>query len=107
MGCICSKVLDTILKQKTVRKTPLFCLALILGLKAYIESKKDIPAGAEILVDYGKDYWKVIRENMKLRADEEKEAQKKAQKKLKRAPSQRNGVKHKAGTTAKRTNTKR
>src|SRR5688572_11090877 len=77
------------------------------GLKAYIESKKDIPAGAEILVDYGKDYWKVIRENMKLRADEEKEAQKKAQKKLKRAPSQRNGVKHKAGTTAKRTNTKR
>src|SRR5688572_10608739 len=36
------------------------------GLKAYIESKKDIPAGAEILVDYGKDYWTVIRENMRL-----------------------------------------
>ena len=43
------------------------------GLKAYIESKKDIPAGAEILVDYGKDYWKVIRENMKLWKKEEKE----------------------------------
>ena len=72
------------------------------GLKAYIESKKDIPAGAEILVDYGKDYWKVIRENMKLRADEEKEAQKKAKKKLKSVSSKRNGVKHQAGTTAKR-----
>lgn len=46
------------------------------GKKAYIESKKDIPAGAEILVDYGTDYWKVIRENMRLWAKEEKEAKK-------------------------------
>lgn len=45
------------------------------GLKAYIESKRDIPAGSEILVDYGKDYWKVIRDNMKLWKSEEKEAQ--------------------------------
>ncbi|MEX1240730.1 MAG: SET domain-containing protein-lysine N-methyltransferase [Cyclobacteriaceae bacterium] len=44
------------------------------GRKAYIESKKDIPAGAEILVDYGGDYWKVIRENRKLWAREAKEA---------------------------------
>ena len=36
------------------------------GLKAFIEARKDIPAGAEILVDYGKDYWKVIRYNLKL-----------------------------------------
>jgi SET domain-containing protein len=43
------------------------------GLKAYIESKKEIPAGSEIFVDYGKDYWKVIRENMKLWAEEAKE----------------------------------
>ena len=43
------------------------------GKKAYIESKKDIPAGAEILVDYGGDYWKVIRENIKLWAREAKE----------------------------------
>jgi SET domain-containing protein len=48
------------------------------GLKAYIESKRDIPAGSEIFVDYGKDYWKVIRENMKLWAQEAKEAEKKA-----------------------------
>jgi len=45
------------------------------GVKAYIESKKDIPAGSEIFVDYGKDYWKVIRENVKLWKKEEKEAQ--------------------------------
>lgn len=43
------------------------------GLKAYIETKKDIPAGGEIFVDYGKDYWKVIRENMKLLAEEAKD----------------------------------
>jgi uncharacterized protein len=46
------------------------------GLKAYIESKKDILPGTEILVDYGKDYWKVIRENIKLREDEAKEEKK-------------------------------
>ena len=43
------------------------------GRKAYIESKKDIPAGGEILVDYGGDYWKVIRENRKLWAKEAKD----------------------------------
>ena len=44
------------------------------GKQAFIESKKEIPAGAEILVDYGTDYWKVIRENIKLWAREAKEA---------------------------------
>ena len=46
------------------------------GLKAYIEANKDIPAGAEIFVDYGKDYWKVIRENVKLWAQEAKDSKK-------------------------------
>ena len=36
------------------------------GLKVYIKSTKDIPAGAEIFVDYGKDYWDVIRYNLRL-----------------------------------------
>ena len=49
------------------------CDYVIDGKKAYIESKKDIPAGAEIFVDYGKDYWKVIRENIKLWKAEAKE----------------------------------
>lgn len=73
------------------------------GLKAYIVSKKDIPAKAEILVDYGKDYWKVIRENIKLWAKEAKEE----------AKENGNGAKHsgkgKAGKyyhkTAKRVDT--
>jgi SET domain-containing protein len=43
------------------------------GLKAYIESKRDIPARSEIFVDYGADYWKVIRENIKLWKAEAKE----------------------------------
>ncbi len=36
------------------------------GVKVYIESRKDIPAGAEILVEYGKEYWDVIRHNIKV-----------------------------------------
>jgi SET domain-containing protein len=36
------------------------------GLRVFIESKKDIPAGGEILVDYGKEYWDVIRYNNKI-----------------------------------------
>jgi SET domain-containing protein len=83
------------------------------GKKAYIESKKDIPAGSEIFVDYGKDYWKVIRTNIKLWKQEAKdlEKQKKAKTKKKGVASKnpRNGkvVNGKAskkvhGTTAKR-----
>lgn len=53
------------------------------GLRAYIESKQDIPAGGEIFVDYGKDYWKVIRENLKLAKDEEKKKKATAKKKKK------------------------
>jgi len=36
------------------------------GGKVFIESRKNIPAGAEILVEYGKDYWDVIRHNRKV-----------------------------------------
>ena len=64
------------------------------GKKAYIESKKDIPAGAEILVDYGADYWKVIRENMRMWAKEEKEALKEAHRS--------NGKAHKKSPSKKR-----
>ena len=71
---------------------------IVDGLKAYIESKKDIPAGGEILVDYGKDYWKVIRQNIRLRKQEEKEAKQK----LNGTVSTKNGVKHQVHATAKR-----
>lgn len=33
------------------------------GLRVFIVANKDIPAGSEILVDYGKDYWKIIKYN--------------------------------------------
>ncbi len=62
------------------------------GLKAYIESKRDIPAGAEILVDYGPDYWKTIRENIRLEKKEkalEKTSKGKVQKHLKRKTAKR------------------
>lgn len=36
------------------------------GKKVYIEATKDIPAKSEILVDYGREYWQVIRDNMKV-----------------------------------------
>jgi hypothetical protein len=34
-----------------------------VGLKVYIDAVEDIPAGAEILVAYGKEYWDSIRIN--------------------------------------------
>jgi SET domain-containing protein len=61
------------------------------GKKAYIESKKDIPAGAEIFVDYGKDYWKVIRANIKLWKKEAKELEQQKKAKTKNGIASRNG----------------
>jgi len=49
------------------------------GMKVYIESVKDIPAGAEILVEYGKEYWDVIRHNIKVEAQRQKLRKRKAQ----------------------------
>jgi SET domain-containing protein len=34
--------------------------------KVYIQSKKDIPAGAEIFVDYGREYWETMRYNERI-----------------------------------------
>jgi len=34
--------------------------------RVYIKAVKNIPAGTEIFVDYGKDYWDVVRYNIKL-----------------------------------------
>jgi SET domain-containing protein len=36
------------------------------GLNVFIEAVKDIPAGQEILVPYGKEYWDAIKHNLKL-----------------------------------------
>ncbi|HYG04465.1 MAG TPA: SET domain-containing protein-lysine N-methyltransferase, partial [Chryseosolibacter sp.] len=74
------------------------CDYVIDGKKAYIESKRDIPSGAEIFVDYGKDYWKVIRENMKLWAAEAREAKKASG----AGKASKKSAKKKKGKTAKR-----
>ncbi len=47
------------------------------GYRAYIESVKNIEAGSEILVPYGKEYWDVIRKN---ELEDEKEAARNAKK---------------------------
>ena len=44
------------------------------GKNVYITSKKEIPAGSEILVGYGKEYWDVIRHNIKIDKARQKEA---------------------------------
>jgi SET domain-containing protein len=41
------------------------------GQQVFIEAVKDIPAGNEILVSYGKEYWAVVRAN--IRQDKKKQ----------------------------------
>lgn len=50
------------------------------GLKVYIVAKKNIPAKAEILVGYGKEYWDVIKDNYRQQLKEKEKAKKKAKK---------------------------
>lgn len=84
------------------------CDYITEGKRAYIESKKEIPAGGEILVDYGGDYWKVIRENIKLWAREAKEAAKAARSNGKAARKTSGKVtKRTAGKTKKKTTRKK
>ena len=45
--------------------------------RCYIEASKDIPAGSEILVGYGAEYWQVIRYNIKLEQKNREKAGKK------------------------------
>jgi SET domain-containing protein len=40
------------------------CTYIIEGLKVYIKSMCRIPAGSELFVGYGKEYWEIIRENL-------------------------------------------
>ena len=56
------------------------CVYQFYDGKVYIEAIKDIPPNAEILVEYGKEYWDVIRHNAKVSARELKEAKKKLSK---------------------------
>lgn len=42
--------------------------------RVFLESRKDIPPGGELLVGYGKDYWDVIRKNMRIDKEKIKKA---------------------------------
>lgn len=61
-------------------------------LRVYIEAVKDIPAGAEILVQYGKEYWDVIKHNIRL---DEREKAKLEKEKLKKTASGKKTAKKK------------
>ena len=58
---------------------------VVEGKKCFIEATKDIPAKSEIFVGYGKEYWKVMKDNWKLEEKERKEKEKKEKKKKKKA----------------------
>lgn len=46
--------------------------------RCYIEATRDIPAGSEILVGYGAEYWQVIRYNIRLEQRNKEKAGKKS-----------------------------
>ena len=49
------------------------CVYVNDGTRAFIESVKNIPAGAEIFVDYTKEYWDVLKENIRAKKKAAKE----------------------------------
>jgi SET domain-containing protein len=50
--------------------------------RCYIEASKDIPAGSEILVGYGGEYWQAIRYNIRLEQKKREKAGKKPKNEL-------------------------
>ena len=53
--------------------------------RCYITAIKDIPAGSEIFVEYGAEYWQAIRYNIRIeKQDKEKALKEKARKKAKK-----------------------
>ena len=49
-----------IVRSEGVRNNSMYAID---GLRVYIVALKDIPAGSEILVGYGKEYWDIISQN--------------------------------------------
>lgn len=72
------------------------------GLRAFIESKRDILAGEEILVSYGNDYWKVIRQNIKADLEKQKKEARKKAVVEKGAPAKKKGSAHKRSVDRKK-----
>jgi uncharacterized protein len=55
------------------------------GNKVYIVAKKDIEPGREIFVDYGKEYWDVIKYNLKIEKANAKSTNKTQRRKSKKS----------------------
>ncbi len=58
------------------------CCYDIWKKRGWIKAEKNIKAGEEIFVDYGKEYWKDIQYNIKLEEKRKKEAQKNKKEKI-------------------------
>ncbi|HYO21387.1 MAG TPA: SET domain-containing protein [Flavisolibacter sp.] len=72
------------------------CVYINEGKRAFIETTKNIPAGAEILVNYTKEYWDVMKENMRIEG----------QWPLKKAQAKQTAIKKKAAAKKKTTTKK-
>ncbi|WP_126974253.1 SET domain-containing protein [Gynurincola endophyticus] len=71
------------------------------GKRVFIVAKKDIPKGSEIFVDYGKEYWDVVKFNIKLQKEEEKEAAAKKAATEKKSSAKKKTSKKASGTAKK------
>jgi len=71
-------------------------------MRVYIEAVKDIPAGGEILVQYGKEYWDVIKHNLRI---DERENAKTERQKLQSEKLKKKSAKNKTTLKRKRSST--
>lgn len=69
---------------------------VVEGKRCFIDATKDIPAGSEIFVGYGAEYWKTMRDNLKLDVAEKKT---KAKKKKKGKKSKKKATKKREART--------
>lgn len=69
------------------------CVYVNEGKRAFIEAVKNIPAGAEIFVDYTQEYWKVLKENLQIEKQQQKAEAKKANVKTKSAVKKKSPAK--------------
>ena len=52
------------------------CIYTLEDDKVYVDAIKNIPAGGEIFVPYGKEYWDTIKENRQIEEEEKVEKEK-------------------------------
>ncbi len=66
------------------------CKFVVEGLRVYMEAEKVIPAGGELLVGYGKEYWDTIRANQQLTKKQQKQLSESGRKREMPAAGSRN-----------------